>query len=69
MKKLSVLLLSVLFVSFSFMSCSSDDDSSGGSGNVNLIGSWEFSKSGFIVEGNEFLDDYDHWAPECGLDH
>ena len=69
MKKFSVLLLSVLFVSFSFTSCSSDDDNNGGAGDATLVGSWEFSKSGYLVEGEEILEDYDHWAPECGLDH
>lgn len=69
MKKFSVLLLSVLFVSFSFTSCSSDDDDNGGSGDVTLVGTWQFSKEGMVVDGTEQLEDWEHWAPECGLDH
>lgn len=56
MKKL---LLFVSVLTLGLTSCSSDDDSSSSD---SIEGTWEWSKEGTIVNGEEFLYDYDHFC-------
>ena len=46
-----------------FTSCSSDDDN--GNGNTSsIVGAWEFTKTGYSMDGtNEILVDYDNECP------
>ena len=53
MKKILFLCLGVTM----FASCSSDDSSSSSS---SIVGSWEYSKEGAIVNGQEVLVDYEN---------
>lgn len=64
MKKLFVLF--VFAASAIFVSCSSDDDNA--SNESLIIGKWEFSQAGSVLNGQEILLPYDHEAPECGKD-
>jgi len=53
MKKM--ILLAVAFLSFAAVtSCSNDDD------NASLEGKWEYFKEGYVENGQEFLEDYEH---------
>ena len=59
MKKL--ILLVAVFVSFaSLTSCNNDDDNNDSNGV--LEGTWEYSKEGTSIGGQESLDDYQHQA-------
>tara|TARA_R110002072_G_scaffold117281_3_gene248167 strand:- start:387 stop:827 length:441 start_codon:yes stop_codon:yes gene_type:complete len=64
MKKLFVLF--VFAASAMFVSCSSDDDNGGNE--EKIIGKWEFTQEGTIVDGQEVLLPYENDAPECGKD-
>ncbi|PKP25121.1 MAG: hypothetical protein CVU03_09415 [Bacteroidetes bacterium HGW-Bacteroidetes-2] len=64
MKKLFVLF--VFAASAMFVSCSSDDDNGGNE--EKIIGKWEFTQEGTIVNGQEILLPYENEAPECGID-
>lgn len=64
MKKLFVLF--VFAASAMFVSCSSDDDNGGNE--EKIIGKWEFTQDGTIVDGQEILVPYENEAPECGKD-
>lgn len=64
MKNFKKLVLLFLVASTTLVSCNKDDDSSSGS----IEGSWEFSKVGTIIAGEEFLVDYDH-TPGCNKDY
>ena len=49
-----------MILSLGFLSsCSSDDDSGDGS---SILGKWEFVKSGFIVNG---IENYEDWEHDC----
>jgi len=50
------LFLAVAFTGFGAISCSSDDDK----GSSSIIGKWEITKTGFLLNGNEILEDYEH---------
>jgi len=54
MKKITILFLSVLTLGLSVASCSSDDDNDG---SASIEGKWELSKQGYIVGGQEALED------------
>ena len=54
MKKILTLCLGIAM----FTSCSSDDDSSSSSSSI--VDSWEYSKEGAIVSGQEVLADYEN---------
>lgn len=62
MKKFTFIFLAV-FASLSLISCSSDDDNPG-SNDGNLLGKWNLSQAGFIVNGTENLMDYEHECSE-----
>lgn len=64
MKKLFVLF--VFAASAMFVSCSSDDDNGGNE--EKIIGKWEFTQEGTIVDGQEILLPYENEAPQCGKD-
>ena len=55
MKKITILFLSVLTLGLSVASCSNDDDNDGGSASIE--GKWELSQVGYIVGGQETLED------------
>jgi hypothetical protein len=55
-------LLVVVLVIFSASSCSNDDDS------PSIVGKWNFTKEGTIVNGQEVLVDYEHTAG-CNKDN
>lgn len=57
MKKRIILFLSVLLIGLSLSSCGGDDAPST-SGDI--VGKWEFSKEGEIINGNEMLYNYEH---------
>lgn len=68
MKKLFLLVATIL--SISFTGCSKDDDNSSSASQHELIlGSWRFSQEGSIINGQEVLDNYDNAAPQCGFDY
>ncbi len=56
MKKLALLFVAVLAVGVT--SCSKDDDAAAAS----LVGTWEYSKEGGIIQGQEVLTPYQHAA-------
>lgn len=64
MKKLKQLVLLFLVASVTLVSCNKDDDGDSAS----IEGSWEFSKVGTILSGQEFLVDYDH-TTGCNKDY
>lgn len=68
MKKLFLLVATIL--SISFIGCSNDDDNSSSASQHELIlGNWRYSQEGTIVNGQEILDIYDNAAPQCGFDY
>ena len=68
MKKLFLLVATIL--SISFTGCSKDDDNSSSASQHELIlGNWRFSQEGSIINGQEVLDSYDNAAPQCGFDY
>ena len=66
MKKIIVLFVAIATTGFTLTSCSKDDD--GGINQANLIGKWEYSKEGEVIDGQELLIDYDH-SPGCAKDY
>ena len=64
MKKFKQLVLLFLVASATLVSCNKDDDGDSAS----IEGSWEFSKYGGLLSGQEFLVDYDHTAG-CNKDY
>lgn len=63
MKKFKQLVLLFLVASVTLVSCNKDDDKE-----ASIEGSWEFSKVGTLVSGQEFLVDYDH-TTGCSKDY
>lgn len=63
MKKIKIVLFIVLAMGTLLSSCSSDDNNENVQGNI--IGKWIFTKKGFIVNGQENLEDYPY-VEECG---
>jgi Lipocalin-like domain len=63
MKKISVLLIA--FVTLAFSSCSSDDN---GNSTASIVGKWEYTQTGEVIEGVEVLETYDHTAG-CDKDY
>ena len=61
MKKLALLFVAVLAVGVT--SCSKDDDAA----QASLVGTWEYSKDGAIIQGQEVLTPYQH-AAGCSKD-
>ena len=61
MKKLALLFVAVLAVGVT--SCSKDDDAA----QASLVGTWEYSKEGAIIQGQEILTPYEH-ATGCSKD-
>ena len=49
-----------LLVTLSFTSCNKSDDNDGSTTSGNIVGKWNFSKEGGIVNGQEVLGDYQH---------
>ena len=66
MKKLSIML--VAFVTLGLSSCSSDDNSNDNNTTASLVGKWEFSQKGYIVDNIETLQPYSH-TTGCGKDY
>ena len=62
MKKLALLFVAVLAVGVT--SCSKDDDAE----QASLVGTWEYSKDGTIIQGQEILNNYNH-AAGCAKDY
>jgi hypothetical protein len=60
MKNLLKSLALTLLVTVSLVSCSKDDDGVSTSGE--LLGKWEYSKTGIAVNGQEQLENYEHQA-------
>ncbi len=58
MKKIKELVLLFLVASVTLVSCNKDDDGDSAS----IEGSWEFSKTGFVVGGVEQLENYENTA-------
>jgi hypothetical protein len=68
MKKVTKAFL-VVFVSSLFLaSCSKDDDNNSVSTSGNIVGKWEHTKDGVIVNNQEILEDYVHEAG-CAKDN
>lgn len=65
MKKLKLVLFSVLALGLTLTSCGDDDSSSNTSGN--LEGKWIYAKEGMAAQGQEILEDYEH-TPGCDKD-
>lgn len=65
MKKL-ILLAATFIVLVSITSCNNDDDNNDSNGV--LEGTWEYSKEGTSIGGQEALDDYEH-AVGCSKDY
>lgn len=55
--------LFVTLVGLSLISCNNDDENS----STSIVGKWEYFKEGFVVDGQEILEDYDH-AVGCNKD-
>ena len=64
MKNFKKLVLLFLVASVALVSCNKDDDSGSGS----IEGKWQFSKEGFIENGIEELENYEH-SPNCNKDN
>lgn len=56
MKNSFILFVSVL--ALSLISCSKDDDSVSTSGSI--VGAWEYSKEGKVIDGKEYLSNYEN---------
>ena len=65
MKKIVILFLSIMTIGLSVTSCSKDDNTPK---TPSLKGTWEYSKSGVSIGGEEFLDNWEH-AVGCSKDH
>ncbi len=68
MKKLSILTLSLVALSMSFVSCSKDDNN-GSTTSGNLVGKWEYSKEGAVQNGQEYLVAYMGNETGCSKDY
>lgn len=66
MKKAFYLFLAVTFAGFSTISCGSDDDKGGSSSS--LVGKWEYFQAGMVIDGEEFLSDWEH-SEGCDKDY
>jgi hypothetical protein len=66
MKKIIFLFVAVVATSFTFVSCSSDDD--GGTNNSDLLGKWEYFQEGEVINGVEVLENYAHTVG-CSKDY
>ena len=61
--KNKIYFLAILVFGLGFLgSCSSDDDNGAGSHADQIVGKWSFVESGFVVNGMEVLEPWDH---EC----
>ncbi len=58
--KQSIFYVLAFMLTFGMISCSSDDDK--GSESATILGKWYISQNGYILNGTEILEDYDH---EC----
>lgn len=65
MKKLRIVLFSVLALGLTTVSCGDDDSSSTGG---KLEGSWVYAKEGIAAQGQEVLQDYTH-TTGCDKDY
>lgn len=63
MKKLKIVLLSVLTLGLSLASCSGDDDN--GTTDGKIEGKWIYTKVGVMNGNNELLIDYPEHEPGC----
>uniref|UniRef100_UPI00404A4A1C lipocalin family protein n=1 Tax=Flavobacterium sp. TaxID=239 RepID=UPI00404A4A1C len=66
MKKVLFLFVALVAFSFTTISCSNDDE--GGVNSSDLIGKWEYSQEGEVVNGQEVLEPYLH-AAGCSKDY
>jgi len=62
MKNIIYLFLVIVVFGLGTISCNSDDNQ------ATIVGSWEYSKAGTIVEEQEVLNDYPFQYPECPKD-
>jgi hypothetical protein len=67
MKKLKIVLFSVLALGLTLTSCSDDDNSSNNTSG-NLEGKWIYDKTGAVVEGHDLFIDYSH-QEGCNKDY
>lgn len=65
MKKFKQLVLLFIVATVALVSCNKDDDSGSGS----IEGSWELSKVGSVVDGQEVLIDYPGHTAGCTKDY
>ena len=66
LKKLKIVLFSVLALGLTTVSCGDDDSSSATGGN--LEGKWIYAKEGMAAQGQEILEDHEHYAG-CNKDY
>ncbi len=60
MKKTIYLFLAVVLTTSMSISCNSDDNGQGGNNSSLIVGKWEITKTGVLIEGEEVLEDYEH---------
>jgi hypothetical protein len=68
MKKLKIVLLSVLALGFTLTSCGDDDSTSNNNTSGTLEGKWIMDKEGEIINGHEELSGYPH-QDDCEKDY
>jgi hypothetical protein len=64
MKNVNKLLFAGLVLAFGLSSCSNDDAPA-----ASIVGKWNYSKEGFVMNGQEYLSDYDGNETGCQKDY
>ena len=67
MKNIKILLVTAIIAAFSLTSCNKDDNNSTPS--TSLVGKWNYSKEGTVVNGQEVLIDYTDNETGCSKDY
>ena len=68
MKKIKIVLFSVLALGLTLTSCSDDDNKGGNDTSGTLEGKWVYAKEGVSANGQDALIDYDH-TEGCDKDY
>lgn len=68
MKKLKIVLFSVLTLGLALTTSCGDDDSSSNNTSGALEGKWIYAKEGMAAQGQEILNDYEH-TEGCSKDY
>lgn len=68
MKKIKIVLFSVLALGLTLTSCSDDDNKGGNDTSAKLEGKWVYSREGVAGGGQEVWNDYEH-AVGCNKDY